>query len=71
MQAHRVKTVLSEDGVIVLRGIPFRRGDAVEVVVYQFPEIAQSASRYPLRGKPVALRSPAVPVAEAEWEATE
>ena len=69
MQAHRAETTLSEDGVITLRDIPFRRGESVEVIVLPFAPAAASGSRYPLRGTPVTLLAPTEPVAEADWEA--
>ena len=69
MQAHRAETTLSEDGVITLRDIPFRRGESVEVIVLPYSAGAAAGSRYPLRGTPVTLLSPTDPVAEADWEA--
>ena len=69
MQAYRAETTLSEDGVLTLRDIPFRRGEAVEVIVLPFSTVAASGSRYALRGTPITLLSPAEPVAEADWEA--
>lgn len=69
MQAHRAETILSEDGVITLRDIPFRRGESVEVIVLPFATTTAPASRYPLRGTPVTLLAPTEAVAEAEWEA--
>jgi len=71
MQAHRAETTVSEDGVLTLRDIPFRRGDFVEVIVLPFPSPAASGSRYPLRGTPVTLLSPTDPVADADWEAVQ
>ena len=71
MQAHRSETTLSEDGVITLRDIPFRRGESVEVIVLPFAATKTTTSRYPLRGTPVKLVAPTDPVAEAEWESTE
>jgi hypothetical protein len=71
MQAHRAETVLSEDGVVTLRGIPFRRGESVEVIVLPISAIAAAVSPYPLRGTPVTLLSPTEPVADADWEAAE
>ncbi len=59
---------MSEDGVITLRDLPFRRGEAVEVIVLPFAT-ATAAVRYPLRGTPVKLLAPTEPVAEADWEA--
>jgi hypothetical protein len=69
MQAHRAEAVLSEDGVITLRDIPFRRGESVEVIVLPFTPATVPGSRYPLRGTPVKLLDPAEPVGDAEWEA--
>ncbi|MEK7953756.1 hypothetical protein [Luteolibacter soli] len=69
MQAHRAEATVSEDGVLTLRDIPFRRGESVEVIVLPFPAPAASGSRYPLRGTPVTLISPTEPVADADWEA--
>ena len=64
MQAHRAEATLSEDGTITLRDIPFRRGDAVEIIVLPRQTVV-SGSRYPLRGTPVTLLSPTDPVADA------
>ena len=69
MQAHRAETTVTEDGVITLHDLPFRRGDVVEVIVLPSPASVASGARYPLRGTPVTLLSPAEPVAEADWEA--
>lgn len=69
MQAHRAETTLSEDGVVTLRDIPFRRGEAVEIIILPFTPPAPSASRYSLRGTPVTFVDPTEPVANADWEA--
>ena len=58
MQAHRVETTLLEDGVITLRGAPFRRGESVEVIVLPFDAANASAARYPLGGTPFELPAP-------------
>ena len=71
MQAHRTETVVSEDGVLTLRDLPFRRGETVEVIVLPFPATPSSAARYPLRGTPVSLKAPTEPVAQDDWEAGE
>ena len=58
MQAHRAETTLSEDGVIILRDTPFRRGESVEVIVLPFSTGEASGSLHPLWGTPVTLLSP-------------
>ncbi|MEY4200225.1 MAG: hypothetical protein RLZZ265_1965 [Verrucomicrobiota bacterium] len=69
MQAHRAETTLAEDGVLTLHGVPFHRGESVEVIVLPFPTPVPTGSRHPLRGTPVKLVAPTEPVADADWEA--
>jgi hypothetical protein len=33
MNAHKVETILSEDGTLMLQGLPFHTGDEVEVII--------------------------------------
>ncbi len=68
MNAHKVETVLTEDGTLTLRGLPFHAGDAVEVII-QTPQ-RQAALKtqigtnlYPLRGKVIRYDDPTEPVA--------
>ena len=35
MNAHKVETVVSEDGALILKGLPFHVGDAVEVIILE------------------------------------
>lgn len=35
MNAHKIETVLSEDGALMLKGLPFHVGDSVEVIILQ------------------------------------
>ena len=69
MQAHREETTLSEDGVVTLHGVPFRRGESVEVIILPLQTPATSDKQYPLRGTPFTLLDPFEPVAEEDWEA--
>ena len=69
MQAHRTETTVTEDGIITLRDVPFRRGESVEVIILPFSAPAPGNARYPLRGTPVKLAAPTEPVADADWEA--
>ena len=69
MQVHRAEATLSEDGVLVLRGIPFRSGESVQVTVLPSEAPSASESRYPLRGQPVTMLAPTEPIPAAHWEA--
>ena len=35
MNAHEIETVLTEDGTLTLRGLPFHAGDSVEVIILE------------------------------------
>lgn len=76
MNAHKIETVLNEDGTLTLRGLPFHAGDAVEVIILKTPiKEEQSASEsqlknntYPLEGKVIHYDNPTEPVALEDWE---
>lgn len=65
--AHRVEVVLAEDGRLILDRLPFRAGQAVEVIVLPAPAAAPRA--HPLRGSVVRYDRPTEPVADADWGA--
>ncbi len=62
--AHRVEVVLTEDGKLSLDHVPFRAGQAVEVIVLAAPQPAPAA--HPPRGSVVRYDRPTEPVAEGE-----
>jgi hypothetical protein len=76
MNAHKIKVVLAEDGTLILRGLPFHAGDAVEVIILEAktPQhtvaslASPEANKYPLRGKVVRYDDPTSPVALEDWE---
>jgi hypothetical protein len=76
MNAHKIETSLTEDGTLVLEGLPFHAGDVVEVIILQ-PQTAQhqiksletqNTNLYPLRGKVIRYDDPTEPVALEDWE---
>lgn len=69
MQAYRIETVVQEDGSLVLREMPLRAGEEVEVIVLVRDDSGRSGNKYPLRGKPIRYEAPTEPVAESDWEA--
>ncbi len=69
LPAHRLETRLAEDGTLTLEHLPFRPGQAVEVIVVPLPEKGPLENAYPLRGLSVAYDRPTEPVAEQDWEA--
>lgn len=69
MQTYHVKTVISEEGVLNIKGLPLHRGEQVEVTVKAGAATKVNKSPYPLHGKPVSYDAPFAPVAEDDWNA--
>jgi hypothetical protein len=67
IQVYRTETTISQDGKLSIKGLPFRKGDAVEVIVLTQKQ-KQLSRNYPLRGKPVKYHEPFDSVAQDEWD---
>lgn len=65
--AHRTEVVLTEDGKLSLDRLPFRAGQALEVIVRPVPAPAMAPDTHPLRGSVVRYDRPTDPVAESDW----
>ena len=63
--AHRIEIILSEDGKLSLDQLPFRAGQAVEVIV--LPITCLDSEDDSLHGKLLRYDRPTEPVAETEW----
>ncbi len=66
---HRIEVVLSEDGKLSLEQLPFRVGQAVEVIILPIGTVARADPA--LRGAVVRYDRPTEPVAEADWDAVQ
>ena len=69
MQAFRTEAILSQNGVLIVRGVPFRAGQKVEIIILGPHPRSVGAERYPLRGKPIRYLAPFESVAEEDWNA--
>jgi hypothetical protein len=68
MNAHRIETTIAENGTLILSGIPFHAGDAVEVIILERTMQVSSLNRYPLRTTPIHYNDPTEPVALEDWD---
>ena len=68
MHAHRIETTVTEDGRLSLDGLPFKKGERVEVIVLD-AVTRKPQSDYPLRGQPVRYERPFDAVAPDDWDA--
>lgn len=69
VQAHRIKTTLTQDGTLTLDHLPFQAGESVEVVIVPNAPASHNTNPYPLRGTPIRYEQPLEPVAEEDWDA--
>jgi hypothetical protein len=69
MQTYRIETIVSGNRVLTIRGVPFREGERVQVVILSLPRKWEKGERYPLRGKPFRYVAPFDSVAENDWDA--
>jgi len=67
-QTFRTKTLITKGGKLSINGLPFRTGEAVEVIIRRGKK-SMRASKYPLRGKSIVYRDPFKSIATSDWEA--
>ncbi len=68
MQTYQVETVISEEGVLNITGLPLHPGEKVEVTVKTKIPRTTRTNRYPLHGKPIHYEAPFDSVAETDWD---
>ena len=69
MEVYRRQIVVPSDGTLTLKGLPFRPGDSVEIVVRSCTQKRIGGKPYSLRGTPIRYVDPLESVAEEDWEA--
>lgn len=69
MHAHRLEAIVAENGTVMLKGLPFKAGATVEILVLPCVRRLPDDQRYPLRGTPLQYENPTAPIAETDWEA--
>jgi hypothetical protein len=67
LQTYRIETVMSERGVLTVKGLPFHRGEKVEVIILSSARQPAKTARYPLRGKLIRYDAPFDSVVEDDW----
>ena len=70
MKAHRIETKLTENGTVTIEDLPFRAGDAVEIIILERPSRTPDPNNpYPLRGTVIRYDDPFEPATAIEdWE---
>jgi hypothetical protein len=72
MNAHKLAVTLSQDGTLLLEGLPFHAGDRVEIIILEQPVLEETetpSSERPLAGSVLRYDDPFEPAVPAEeWE---
>ncbi len=74
MNAYKIEALLDEDGTLVLKDLPFRAGDVVEVIfleraIQTKQEKPPTSSDYPLKGTVGQYNEPFEPaISPEDWE---
>ena len=69
MESYNVKTRVLNDGVLTIKGLPFKSGEQVEIIIKSQNRKEKLKNAYSLRGKPFRYIDPFNSVAEDDWEA--
>ncbi len=74
MNAYKVYATVSENGTLVLEGLPFQSGERVEIIILEHPQtpstVLPSNPAYPLKGTILKYEDPFEPAVPAEdWDA--
>jgi hypothetical protein len=69
VQAHWTETTVGEHGELVLAGLPFEAGEAVEVLVISKSTGSKTTSERGLRNSVLEYREPLEPVSSDDWDA--
>lgn len=72
MNAHKLAATLTQDGTLVLEGLPFQAGDTVEIIILEQPKEQLASSpqeaEYPLQDKqPYRYDEPFEPVVDQDY----
>lgn len=69
LQAHRIETIVPQDGTLTLEHLPFPAGEAVEIIILPRSASPKQGNPYSLRSTRVRYDQPFEPVAADDWNA--
>ena len=67
MYAYRLETIISPNGELQLTSLPFRPGEAVEVIILAANNKHEALSGFPLKNTVLKYEDPTEPIAEVDW----
>ncbi len=68
MVAFRLETVVPKNGELQLKSLPFRPGEAIEIIILAANAFKQKLTLFPLQNTVLHYEDPFEPVATEEWQ---
>lgn len=69
MKIYSIKKQMTTNGELILKSLPFKQGETVEVTIQSRDVTPTSAPAADLKGKVIEYLDPTDPVAKDEWDA--
>ncbi len=70
MYAYRMEAVISQNGDLQIKSLPFRPGEAVEIIILAVNDAREKPNNFPLKNTVLKYEDPTEPVAEDDWNDT-
>ena len=68
MIAHRLETVVPANGELQIKYLPFRPGEAIEIIILARNPVETNGNLFPLKNSVLKYEDPTEPVAIDDWE---
>jgi len=67
MVAYRLETVVPKNGELQLKSLPFRPGEAIEIIILEARAFKKKPAHFPLQNTVLHYADPFEPVAAEDW----
>jgi len=68
MRAYRTEKIISQNGALDLKALPFKAGELVEIIILPLENRVNETNSYSLKGKVIKYDQPTEPVAQNDWD---
>ena len=69
MNTYHTETLMPKDGSLILSGLPFKKGEKVDITLRTISKISDEQIEKELAGSVLSYINPFEPVSENYWEA--
>jgi hypothetical protein len=69
MNTYHLETLMPKDGSVLLSGLPFKKGEKIDITLRTLKEVNVEQLEKELQGSVLFYIDPTEPVGEDDWEA--